>query len=98
MNKEKHLLILVDSYYPNASMNGIIAQRIANYVQNKYKITLLTYQSPYDNAEANFSEKVFNWSWYYEDYLSARVNKEKSKKIWGILYKAKKNLIKHSSK
>ncbi|MFI3080125.1 hypothetical protein [Streptococcus sp. 2021WUSS124] len=100
MNKEKHLLILVDSYYPNASMNGIIAHRIASYVQNKYRITLLTYQSPYDNARANFSEKVFNWSWYYEDYLSAKINKRKSKKIWRILYKSKKilsNIVRNSS-
>lgn len=72
MNKRKHLLILVDSYYPNASMNGIIAYRIAEYVKEKYEITVLSYHSPFDNdIDDNFSEKVFNWSWYYEYYLSA---------------------------
>ncbi|GEM_PF-5558680 len=101
MNKRKHLLILVDSYYPNASMNGIIAYRIAEYVKEKYEITVLSYHSPFDNdIDDNFSEKVFNWSWYYEYYLSAKANKKGVTRLWSVLYKLKKilsNIIRNSS-
>lgn len=105
MKKTNNLVILVDSYYPNATMNGIVANRIIENLPDYYtSVRILTYQEWSSGSFLTQDDisisKVFYWSWFLEGYLSKKINLSKNKWFWNMVYYTKKiisNLIRNIS-
>ncbi len=96
MSKEKkHVVILVDSYFPNMTMNGVVAKRITENLENECDISIITYKQYEKTPSVDVTNvhNVFFWSVYYENLLAAKISATKNKVstiFWQLALYAKK--------
>lgn len=90
---KKNIVILADSFYPNTTMSGNIAGKIADYLsEQNCNVQVIAYK--YDKNDSRMINKikvnyVYNWSYYYEGILLSKL-KNNNTILNTIIYKTKK--------
>lgn len=100
---KKNIVILADSFYPNTTMSGNIAGKIADYLsEQNCNVQVIAYK--YDKNDSRMINNVkvnyiYNWSYYYEGILLNKL-KNNNTILNTIIYKTKKiisNIIRNSN-
>lgn len=94
-NEREHIAVLVDSYYPNMTMNGVVAKRICDVMEKEYDISIITYKSYKQGgiAQDKNVHPIFFWSVYYENLFASKISNSKNKFVemfWQLCLKVKK--------
>lgn len=94
MDKKKHIVILVDSYFPNMTMNGVVAKRINDVIEQKNDVSIITYVRDKKDNKSNL-HYIFFWSVYFENILAQKIRNSSNKVssiFWKICMKMKRVL------
>lgn len=94
-SKRQHIVIMVDSYFPNMTMNGVVAKRISEIIEEQYDVSIITYEQYEKKLSNKVSNvhKVFFWSVYYENMFADKITTSKNgiqAAVWQIILYIKK--------
>lgn len=77
MISQKTILMVVDSCYPNLSMNGVIAKNIADVLSENNRVLIISLRRGTDDAKEMFGEEIIyiKGFHYYEAIFTGRSDK-----------------------